>query len=161
MSYTMTSCISTCIHCPIEVFMIVQDKLCIEGHPWGTLQKLYRWQIASLQGTLARLLLVHNTSRCSQTCMKVCCQRNAIIHYQLAYIESDTCTMSFCSMGDGYPWATRQHKFLLLVIDYFTKWIEAELLARIIDALVKDFVWKSIICQYGIPLVIITNNGCL
>lgn len=56
--------------------------------------------------------------------------------------------------------AIRQYKFLLVAIDYFTKWIKAEPLAHIIEAWVKDFVWKSIISQYGISNAIITDNSC-
>jgi len=28
-----------------------------------------------------------------------------------------------------FPWATRQHKYLLVVVDYLTKWMEAEAMA--------------------------------
>jgi len=42
-------------------------------------------------------------------------------------------------------------KFLLVAIDYFTKWIEAELLATIMTKKIQKFVWKSIVCRFGIP----------
>jgi len=47
----------------------------------------------------------------------------------------------------------------LVAIDYFTKWVEAEPLAKITEARVQDFIWKSIIYRYGLPKVIITDNG--
>ena len=50
-------------------------------------------------------------------------------------------------------------KFLLIVIDYFTKWVEAEALATITKARIRSFVWKNIICRFGIPRTIISNNG--
>ena len=50
-------------------------------------------------------------------------------------------------------------KFLLIVIDYFTKWVEAEALATITKARIRSFVWKNIICKFGIPRTIISNNG--
>ena len=52
-----------------------------------------------------------------------------------------------------------QVKFLLVAIDYFTKWVEAEALATITEARIQNFVWKNIICKFGIPLTIISDNG--
>ena len=50
-------------------------------------------------------------------------------------------------------------RFLLIAIDYFTKWVEAEALAMITEAKVQNFVWKNIVCKFGIPRTIISNNG--
>ena len=44
-------------------------------------------------------------------------------------------------------------------MDYFTKWVEAEPIANITVAQAESFVWKSLICQYGLPQAIITDNG--
>ena len=52
-----------------------------------------------------------------------------------------------------------QVKFLLVAIDYFTKWVEAEVLAIITEARIRSFVWKNIICRFGISRTIITDNG--
>ena len=52
-----------------------------------------------------------------------------------------------------------QVKLLIVVVDYFTKWIEAKSLATITAQQVQQFVWKDIICRYGVPQTIITNNG--
>ena len=52
-----------------------------------------------------------------------------------------------------------QVKFLLVAVDYFSKWIEAEPLANITAKQVQRFLWKNIICRYGIPHTIITDNG--
>ena len=57
------------------------------------------------------------------------------------------------------PIGKGQVRFLLVVIDYFTKWVEAEALATITEARIKNFVWKNIICRFGIPLTIISDNG--
>ena len=57
------------------------------------------------------------------------------------------------------PLGKSQVKFLLVAIDYFTKWTEAEALATITKARVRSFVWKNIICRFGIPLTIISDNG--
>ena len=53
----------------------------------------------------------------------------------------------------------RQLKFLVVGIDYFIKWMEAETLATIMEKNIRNFVWRNIICRYGIPRVIVSDNG--
>ena len=55
--------------------------------------------------------------------------------------------------------AVRQLKFLIVGIDYFTKWVEAETLATIMEKNVRNFVWRYIIYRYGILKVLVSNNG--
>ena len=43
-------------------------------------------------------------------------------------------------------------------IDYFTKWVEAEALAIITEKNMQGFVWKNIICRYGIPRVLVFDS---
>ena len=50
-------------------------------------------------------------------------------------------------------------KFLIVAIDYFTKWVEAELLAKITEANCTNFIFKNIICRFGLPHSIVTDNG--
>ena len=57
------------------------------------------------------------------------------------------------------PQGKGQVKFLLVAIDYFTKWVEAEALLTITEARIQSFVWKNIICRFGIPLTIISDYG--
>ena len=59
----------------------------------------------------------------------------------------------------SFPITVRQLKFLIIGIDYFTKWVEAEVLATIIKRNVRNFVWKSIIYRFGIPKVLVSDNG--
>ena len=44
-------------------------------------------------------------------------------------------------------------QYAIDVIEYFTKWVEAEALASITHAKIKEFV-----CRYGKPYTIILNN---
>ena len=53
----------------------------------------------------------------------------------------------------------RQLKFQVVGIDYFTKWLEAEALATIIEKNVRSFFWRCIICRFGIPSVLVSDNG--
>nr|KYP47964.1 Transposon Ty3-I Gag-Pol polyprotein [Cajanus cajan] len=59
---------------------------------------------------------------------------------------------------EPFPPAEGQLKFLLVIIDYFTKWIEACPLAKITVENVQKFTWKSIICRFGIPHSLVTDN---
>ena len=58
-----------------------------------------------------------------------------------------------------FPIAVRQLKFLVIGIDYFTKWVKSEALATIMEKNIQNFVWKNIICRYGIPKVLVSDNG--
>lgn len=51
-----------------------------------------------------------------------------------------------------------QKRFLLIAINYFIKWVEAEALIYITEIKACDFVWKSIICRFGLSRVIVTDN---
>ena len=57
------------------------------------------------------------------------------------------------------PQVKGQVKFLIVAIDYFTKWVEAEALATITEARIRSFVWKNIICRFGILRTITSDNG--
>ena len=46
-----------------------------------------------------------------------------------------------------------------MVVDYFTKWAEAEALANIQDVDVKKFVWKNIITRFGVSDLLKSDNG--
>ena len=50
-------------------------------------------------------------------------------------------------------------KYLLVGTNYFTKWVEAEPLANIRDVDAKRFVWKNIVTRFGVPHVLISDNG--
>ena len=50
-------------------------------------------------------------------------------------------------------------KYLLVDTDYFTKWVEAEPLVNIRDVDAKRFIWKNIVTRFGVPHVLISDNG--
>ena len=57
------------------------------------------------------------------------------------------------------PVAAIQKKFLLVAINYFSKWIEVRTYASIKDKYVTKFVCKNIIFRFEIPQTIIADNG--
>lgn len=93
------------------------------------------------------------------------CQRHASISHRPA-VELTTIGSPWPFMQWGieilgpFPLTSRQRKFLFVVVDYFTKWVEAEPVAQITKAKARDFIWKSLICRFGLPRVPITDNGC-
>jgi len=50
-------------------------------------------------------------------------------------------------------------KYLVVVIEYFTKWIKAEPVAQITTHKIQHFVWKNIVCRCGIPKRLVSDNG--
>ncbi|GMH16840.1 hypothetical protein Nepgr_018681 [Nepenthes gracilis] len=60
-----------------------------------------------------------------------------------------------------FPIATGQRKFIIVDIDYFTKWVKLFPLVKIIEHNVLEFLRQSIICRFSIPKVVVTNNGTL
>ncbi|KAK3000192.1 hypothetical protein RJ639_024282 [Escallonia herrerae] len=49
-------------------------------------------------------------------------------------------------------------RFVIVAIDYFTKWTEAESLATITSAKCEDFFWKNVICRFGVPRALVVDN---
>ncbi|KAL0320058.1 UNVERIFIED_CONTAM: hypothetical protein Sradi_5267300 [Sesamum radiatum] len=92
------------------------------------------------------------------------CQKHATFIHQPAEplnVMLSQCPFSQWGMDivGSFPLAPGQKKFLLVAIDYFTKWVEAELLARIMEGKVMKFIWKNIIYRFGLPRELISNNG--
>ena len=57
------------------------------------------------------------------------------------------------------PLGKGQCKFIIVAIDYFTKWAEAEPLATITEQKIRNFVWRAIICRFGILRALVSDNG--
>ncbi|GAU51226.1 hypothetical protein TSUD_136230 [Trifolium subterraneum] len=58
-----------------------------------------------------------------------------------------------------FPTAARQVKYLIVAVDYFTKWIEAEPLAKIGASHILRFFKRNVLARFGIPQVVVTDNG--
>ena len=57
------------------------------------------------------------------------------------------------------PMGKGQCKFIIVAVDYFTKWAEAEPLATITEQKIRNFVWQAIICRFGVPTALVSDNG--
>ena len=58
-----------------------------------------------------------------------------------------------------FPKAVGNKKYLLVGTNYFTKWVEAKLLANIRDVDAKKFVWKNVVTRFGVSYSLISDNG--
>ncbi|KAK3009129.1 hypothetical protein RJ639_013704 [Escallonia herrerae] len=98
------------------------------------------------------------TKRCDQ------CQKFApLTHTPAAPLSILTSPIPFAMWGmdilGPFPMATGQRRFVIVTIDYFTKWTEAEPLATITASKCEEFFWKNIVCRFGVPKILITDNG--
>ncbi|KAG8481981.1 hypothetical protein CXB51_026895 [Gossypium anomalum] len=62
-------------------------------------------------------------------------------------------------IGPISPKASNRHRFIFVVIDYFTKWVEATSYANVTKSTVSKFLKKKIIYRYGMPERIISDNA--
>ncbi|KAL0716188.1 hypothetical protein Bca4012_065510 [Brassica carinata] len=54
---------------------------------------------------------------------------------------------------------SKQKRFLLVLTDFFLKWVEAESYASIKDTQFKSFLCRNSLCSYGVPYEIVTDDG--
>ena len=94
---------------------------------------------------------------------KICQEHAKISHLPTKPLTSIISPWPFQQWGldilGPLPIGRGQCKFDVIGVDYFTKWAEAESLATINEQKVRNFVWRSIICRFGIPKALISNNG--
>lgn len=62
-------------------------------------------------------------------------------------------------IGPISPKASNRHRFIFVVIDYFTKWVEAASYANVTKSSVSKFLKREIICRYEMPERIISDNA--
>jgi hypothetical protein len=55
--------------------------------------------------------------------------------------------------------AQGNYTFAVIVVEYFTTWIEAKPLPIMNSTTIKKFFGQNIICQYGVPRHIIVDNA--
>ncbi|GKV48579.1 hypothetical protein SLEP1_g55379 [Rubroshorea leprosula] len=121
--------------------------------------------------TLARKLLRHGyywptMVEDAQNYVKKCltCQFNADdIHIPGEMLSSLTSPWPFAQWGVDLLGPFIKGKggctFLVVAVDYFTKWIEAKPLSTTTKKKIEEFLFNSILCKFGIPKRIIADNG--
>ena len=92
------------------------------------------------------------------------CQKHANFHKAPPEdLISITAPWPFAKWGldllGPFPQGPGQVKYLIVGVDYFTKWIEAEPLATITAQKSRKFLYKHIVTRFGVPYSITTDNG--
>jgi hypothetical protein len=57
------------------------------------------------------------------------------------------------------PRAQGNLKYVVVAVEYFSKWVEAKPLATITSVTVQKFFWRIIVCRFGVPKAITVDNG--
>jgi hypothetical protein len=50
-------------------------------------------------------------------------------------------------------------RYVVVAVEYFSKWIEAKPLAIITSVTIQRFFWQNIVCRFGVPKAITVDNG--
>lgn len=57
------------------------------------------------------------------------------------------------------PKTKGQLQYIVVAVDYMTKWVEAKPLARIREKEVIEFFMKFVVFRFGVPRTVVTDNG--
>ena len=92
-----------------------------------------------------------------------CQMHGDIIHMPPSELHALTSPWSFSVwgiyiIGNISPKSSSRHEYILVAIDYFTKWVEASSYARLIAAKVAKFIRSHIICRYGVSHELISDK---
>ena len=86
-----------------------------------------------------------------------------LIHQPAGHLNPISSPWPFAQWGldilGPFPRATSNRGFVLVVVDYFTKWAKAKALANIRDVDVKKFLWKNIVNRFRVSDTLISDNG--
>jgi transposase InsO family protein len=79
----------------------------------------------------------------------------------LSQLITPTCPLQHCGMDivGPLPIAQGNFKFVVVAVEYFTKWIEARPVPTITSATIRKFFWHQIICRFGVPKELTVDNG--
>ena len=92
------------------------------------------------------------------------CQRFAhLIRRPAQKLTPITSPIPFAKWGmdllGPYTTAPGGLRYVIVAVDYFTKWVEAEALKNTKAQDVRAFIWKNIIRRFGVPQSIVFDNG--
>ena len=98
-----------------------------------------------------------------QRCPK-CQMHGDLIHVPPSELHALTSLLPFSVWGIDVigkisPKSSSGHEYILVTVDYFTKWVEAASYARLRVARVAKFIKSHIIYRYEVPHELISDKG--
>ena len=57
------------------------------------------------------------------------------------------------------PHSAKGHGYIIVIVDYFTKWVEVMPHMMLTIKIVAQFLFNDIITRFGVPQAIVTNHG--
>jgi hypothetical protein len=64
-----------------------------------------------------------------------------------------------CDILGPLPTTSRGNRYVILVQDYFTKWVEGIAVPNVTSDVLERFLFEDVFCRYGIPSELITDQG--
>lgn len=58
-----------------------------------------------------------------------------------------------------FPVSGQGHKYMLVWVEYFTKWVEAEAVPSLHSKVTADFFLRNVVYRHGCPEKVVTDNG--
>ncbi|KAL5172689.1 hypothetical protein HKD37_16G045396 [Glycine soja] len=140
-------------------YVMIVGKLYLQGFSSLLLKCLNKEQVDYVIREIHEGICgMHSRGRSMSTGVK---HRN-LIHRLAEELHPITSLWPFSIWGidilGSFSKAMGQRKIMLVVVDYFTKWVEVEPLATITTQNVHIFIWKNIITHFVILFIIVTNN---
>jgi len=123
--------------------MVLAKKLLRTGYYWPTMEK----------------------DACEYVRKCIACQKHGdLIHAPSQSLQPITTPWPFSMwgldlVGKINPSSFDGHKHIITSTEYFTKWVKAIPLTYVTSKQISKFILNHIICCYGIPSTIITDNG--
>ena len=109
------------------------------------------------------LTMETNCCQFVQRCLE-CQMHRDLIHVPPSELHALTSPWPFSVwgldiIGKISPKSSNWHEYILVDIDYFTKWVEVASYVRLTVARVAKFIRSHIICRYGVPHELIYDRG--
>lgn len=122
--------------------MSIAQKILHTGYYWPTLFKNY-------------IKVVQQCHPCQVFTMKM--------HSPLALLHPIISIGPFAKWGIDFvtfnPISSAGHNYIIVVVDYFTKWAEALPTFSANGEIAVLFMFNQVMCHFGVPCTIITDDG--
>ena len=109
------------------------------------------------------MMMMEDCIKFIRKCYK-CQVHGDIIHLPLTKVHSISSPWPFSVWGldiikEIHPTTSNGHRFILVTVDYFTKWVEVESYAKLGVKQVAKFIKRNLFYRYGIPHHTVSDNG--